>query len=88
MAQNLDLRCGLAPAPWMLGPKHVSNPEKKMRTPSCNAMVASVNYIILNTLYCRPSTMMHFLLSAPAHGCGQSTTHYLTWVVLPMFRMG
>ena len=27
MAQNLDLRCVLVPAPWMLGPKHVSNPE-------------------------------------------------------------
>ena len=27
MAQNLDLRCVLVPAPWVLGPKHVSNPE-------------------------------------------------------------
>ena len=27
MAQNLDLRCFLVPAPWVLGPKHVSNPE-------------------------------------------------------------
>ena len=26
MAQNLDLRCVLVPAPWVLGPKHVSNP--------------------------------------------------------------
>ena len=25
--QNLDLRCVLVPAPWVLGPKHVSNPE-------------------------------------------------------------
>ena len=24
MAQNLDLRCVLVPAPWVLGPKHVS----------------------------------------------------------------
>ena len=27
MAQNLDLRCVLVPAPWVLWPKHVSNPE-------------------------------------------------------------
>ena len=27
MAQNLDLRCVLVSAPWVLGPKHVSNPE-------------------------------------------------------------
>ena len=27
MAQNLDLRCVLVPAPWVLGPKHLSNPE-------------------------------------------------------------
>ena len=27
MAQNLDLRCVLVRAPWVLGPKHVSNPE-------------------------------------------------------------
>ena len=27
MAQNLDLRCVLVTAPWVLGPKHVSNPE-------------------------------------------------------------
>ena len=27
IAQNLDLRCVLVPAPWVLGPKHVSNPE-------------------------------------------------------------
>ena len=27
MAQNPDLRCFLVPAPWVLGPKHVSNPE-------------------------------------------------------------
>ena len=27
IAQNLDLRCVSAPAPWVLGPKHVSNPE-------------------------------------------------------------
>ena len=27
MAENLDLRCVLVPAPWVLGPKHVSNPE-------------------------------------------------------------
>ena len=27
MAQNLDLRYVLAPAPWVVGPKHVSNPE-------------------------------------------------------------
>ena len=27
MARNLDLRCVLVPAPWVLGPKHVSNPE-------------------------------------------------------------
>ena len=27
MAQNLDLRCVLVPAPKVLGPKHVSNPE-------------------------------------------------------------
>ena len=25
--QDLGLRCGLAPAPWVLGPNHVSNPE-------------------------------------------------------------
>ena len=25
--QNLDLRCVLVPAPWVLWPKHVSNPE-------------------------------------------------------------
>ena len=25
--QNLDVRCVLVPAPWVLGPKHVSNPE-------------------------------------------------------------
>ena len=27
MAQHLDLRCVLVPPPWVLGPKHVSNPE-------------------------------------------------------------
>ena len=27
MARNLDLRCVLVSAPWVLGPKHVSNPE-------------------------------------------------------------
>ena len=27
MAKNLDLRCVLASAPWVLRPKHVSNPE-------------------------------------------------------------
>ena len=27
MAQNLGLRCVLVPAHWVLGPKHVSNPE-------------------------------------------------------------
>ena len=27
MAQNLDLRCVLVPAPWVLGPKHFWNPE-------------------------------------------------------------
>ena len=27
MAQNLDLRCVSVPAPWVLAPKHVSNPE-------------------------------------------------------------
>ena len=27
MAQNLDLRYVLVPAPWVLGPKHVLNPE-------------------------------------------------------------
>ena len=27
MAENLDLRCVLVSAPWVLGPKHVSNPE-------------------------------------------------------------
>ena len=27
MAQNLDLRCVLVPAPWVLGPHHVSNSE-------------------------------------------------------------
>ena len=29
MAQNLDLRCVLVSAPWVLGPKHVSNLEKR-----------------------------------------------------------
>ena len=27
MAQNMDLRCVLVTKPWVLGPKHVSNPE-------------------------------------------------------------
>ena len=27
MAQHLDLRCVIVAAPWVLGPKYVSNPE-------------------------------------------------------------
>ena len=33
MAENLDLRCVLVTAPWVLGSKHVSNPEqRRLRT--------------------------------------------------------
>ena len=28
---NLDLRCVLLPAPWVLGAKHVSNPEEEFK---------------------------------------------------------
>ena len=42
LGQQLDLRCVLAPTPWLLGPKHVSNPEYKKFTPHCQVCSLSI----------------------------------------------
>ena len=42
VAQQLDLRCVLAPTPWVVGPNHVSNPEYKKFTPHCQVCSISI----------------------------------------------
>ena len=68
MAQSLDLRCVLVPAPKVLGPKHVSNPRIKKITPHPTLYKEAAKIRCVRRLF-RSSKLVVFVGHASQSGC-------------------